>query len=242
LSINGSHMNVAGTCVATTDVAQVLTANTLLYIPNSSTTASYGFDMQATSALSSEHSRINGATIIGIGDRTSSLAVGVRCSADVRNVSIDATMDNLGTCVSAADTNRVHITAGSRLTNYNTRSVGFYNVGSDAAAAGAGVSVDGSLQMEVNGTDRYDRDMYREQLRVESFTHLAAAADEDVTQNLTRPFRTDTSCLVASFGAPASGVSIYTDLPNCTASAIRIRLEGMTIGVTYRINYIAYGY
>lgn len=242
LLMDGCHINTRGAAVATTDVAQVIASNSLLYITNSTTVASYGFDMQATSALSSENSRVDGVTIIGQGDRTSSLAVGVRCGSNVFGVTVDATIDNVGTCVSSVDTNRTQIASGSRLTNYNTRSVGFYNVASTAGGPTGGVSVDTSLQMEINGADTYDRDVYREQLRVGSYVHTAGGADENVTITLTRPFRTDTLCLIACWGGDYTGLLIFPVLASCTASDLVIRCEGMTPAAQYRINYIAYGY
>lgn len=242
LLMDGCHINTRGTAVATTDVAQIIASNSLLYITNSSTTASYGFDFAATSALSSENSRIDGVTIIGQGDRTASLAVGVRCGADVFGVTVDATIDNVGTCVSSVDTNRTQITPGSRLTNYNTRSVGFYNVASTAGGSTGGVSVDASLQLEINGADVYDRDMYREQLRVGSYVHTAGGVDETVSVTLTRPFRTDTLNLVCCWGADHSGVLLFAVLASCTLDTLVFRCEGMTPAADYRINYIAYGY
>lgn len=241
LSLDGTHIDTHGTAVRATDVSQIVTSSCLFYIRNSSTTAAYGFDLQATTGISSENHVLN-ATIMGLNDRTASLAVGVRCGSNVFGVTYSGTMENIGTCVSTVAANRTQVAPGSRLVGYNTRTVGMYDVGTEAGGSGGGVSVDGTLQQEVNGSDVYDRDMYREQLRSGSFVHTAGAADENVTRTLTRPFRTDTSNLVACWGADHSGVLIFPVLASCTASDLVFRCEGMTPATDYRINYIAYGY
>jgi len=244
LLLDGCHINTSGTAVKTTDVAQVLASASLIYIANSASKATYGFDFQATSGASSENSRIDGVTIIGQGDRTNSLAVGVRCGTNVFGVAVEATMDNLGTCVETVEVNRTTISPGSRLSNYNTRSIGMYSAGGMAGGPSGGVSVDGSLQAETSGADSYSRDVYREQLRARSFTFTASAASEVLEHELTLPFRTDTSVVVACWGTDPNlpGATVYPDLPECTKDKLVFRTEGLTAGSPYRINYIAYGY
>lgn len=243
LLLDNSHINVAGTAVKTTDVAQVLAADSLIYLTNSPSKETYAFDFQATTANSSENSRINGVTIIGQGDRTGSRAVGVRCGANVFGVAVDATMDNVGTCVETVDINRTTIAPSARLSNYNTRSIGMYSAGGVSGGMSGGVSVDGSLQLEENGATNYARDLYREQLRTGSFTFVANAASEIINHPLTLPFRNDTAVLLATWGAdPGPGGLLFPDLVASTGAAIVFKTAGLTAGATYRINYIAYGY
>lgn len=243
LLLDNSHINVAGTAVRTTDVAQVIASDSLIYLANRTDKPTVAFDFQATNGISSENNRINGVTIIGQGDRTGSQSVAVRCGANVFGVTVDATIDNVGTCVDTVEENRTVITPGSRLSNYNVRSTGMYNVAKIAGGASGGVSVDGSLQMESNGADSYERDDYRQQLRVRSFIFTAASSEQQVTHTLTRPFRTDTCGLVACWGSkPNDGAVVYADLPSSTADTIACRCINLTPGVQYRINYIAYGY
>lgn len=244
LLLDNSHINVAGTAVKTVDVAQVIASDSLIYLTNRTDKAVCAFDFQATSGASSENSRINGVTIIGQGDRTGSLAVGVRCGANVFGVAVDATIDNVGTCVETVDVNRTTIAPGARLSNYNTRSVGMYSTGSAAGGVSGGVSVDGTLQIEASGADSYTRDMYREQIRARSFTFTASAASETIEFALPYPFRTDTSMVVACWGTDPGlpGATVYPDLPACTKDKLYFKTNGVTSGSPYRINYIAYGY
>lgn len=244
LLLDNSHINVAGTAVRTVDVAQVMAASTLIYIGNQPDKATYAFDFQATSGLSSENSRIDGCTIIGQGARAGALSTAVRCGANVFGVAIDATVDNVATCVETLEDNRTAVSPGSRLTNYNVRHTGMWNVAKVAGGISGGVSVDSSLQMEVNGAESYERDIGREQLRARSFIFTASAASETITHDLTRPFRTDTCMLVACFGATPGNPSafVYPDLPGSTASQLSFKTAGLTVGAPYRVNYIAYGY
>jgi len=243
LLLDNSHINVAGTAVRTTDVAQVIASDSLIYLANRSDKATYAFDFQATNGVSSENNRINGVTIIGQGDRTGSQSTAVRCGANVFGVTVDATIDNVGTCVDTVDENRTVIAPGSRLSNYNVRSVGMYNVGKVAGGTSGGVSVDSTLQMEAIGADSYERDQNREQLRVGSFTYTCSSNDETVTHPLTRPYRTDANGMVACFGSwPSEGAVVVPDLPASTKDTLSFRVRGGIPGAPYRINYIAYGY
>lgn len=244
LLLDGCHINTSGTAIKTTDVAQILASASLIYIANSAANATFGFDFQASNGLSSENSRIDGVTIIGQGSRAGSQAVAVRCGTNVFGVAIDATIDNVGTCVATEENNRTTIASSSRLSNYNVRSVGMYNVGGVAGGESGGVSVDGSLQMETIGADSYSRDVYREQIRSRSFIFEATASSETVMHTLALPFRTDTSMLLASFGAdPGDPASfMYPDLPLSSATQLAFKTSGLTPGAPYRINYIAYGY
>lgn len=243
LLLDNSHINVAGTAVRTTDVAQVIASDSLIYLANRTDKPTYAFDFQATNGISSENNRINGVTIIGQGDRTGSQSVAVRCGANVFGVTVDATIDNVGTCVDTVDENRTVIAPGSRLSNYNVRSTGMNNVAGVAGGASGGVSVDGTLQYEKNGADRYHRDMYREQLRTQTFIYTCSSADETISHTLETPFRTDCGPMVACFGAyPSNGMQVIPDSPASTATELKFRVLGGIPGAQYRINFIAYGY
>jgi len=244
LLLDNSHMNVAGTAVKTVDVAQVIASDSLIYISNNASKATFAFDFQATSGLSSENSRINNVTIIGQGNRAGALSTALRCGENVFGVAFDATVDNVATCVETVEVNRTTIGPSSRLSNYNTRSIGMYSAGGMAGGPSGGVSVDALLQAETSGADSYSRDVYREQLRARSFTFTASAASEVLEHELSLPFRTDTTVVVACWGTDPNlpGATVCPDLPECTKDKLVFRTKGLTAGSPYRINYIAYGY
>ena len=242
LVMTGCHINTSGTAIYVSDVAQMILTSSLLYITNSTTAASIGVWMESTSTASSENNRLSDLIIIGIGSRVSALSTGVKCGANVFGVLVDATIDNVDTAVDSLTANRTVIAPSARLTNYNTRSVGFYGEGVGGTVSG-GASLDGSLQLERTGAATYSRDMFREQLRVGTHVFVATSTNYEITVTLSDPFRTDTSGLMVCMGTYSGATAnVHANLPDSTNTDIKFRVFGLTIGVEYRVNYIAYGY
>jgi hypothetical protein len=241
LSLAASHINVSDTAVKGIDIAQVIASDTLIYVTNSPTVPTVGFDFSATGNLSNENHQLAGVTIIGLGPREGSQSVGVKLGANVAGCTIDARIDNLGTGVANEGRNNF-IAPSTKISNCVTRTTGFAEVGW-YGGAGNTVSVDGSLQAEFSDGTGFHRDQGREQIRVESFTFVAGAAEETITRTLPRPFRTDTLNLVACWGEIViSGAQVFPLLAACTDEELKFQIRGASAGSTYRINYIAYGY
>ncbi|GEM_PF-2699081 len=241
LSLAASHINVSDTAVKGVDISQVIASDTLIYVTNSSVTPSVGFDFSATGNLSNENHQLAGVTIIGLGPREGSQSVGVKLGANVAGCTIDARIDNLGTGVANAGRNNF-IAPSSKISNCVTRTTGFTELGW-YGDTGSTVSVDGSLQSEFSDGTGFHRDQGREQIRVESFTFEASAAEETITRALPRAFRKDTLNLIACWGEIViSGAQVFPLLAACTDKELKFQIRGASAGSTYRINYIAYGY
>ena len=240
LNMTGSHINVSGTAVKAVDVAQIIADSTLIYVTNSTTVEGLAFDFQATGALSNENHQITGVTVIGLGTRAASLSKAIKIGANVAGCVVDALIDNFNVAIANAGNNNF-ISPGTKISNSITRTTGFNGLGA-YGEIGTTASVDGSLQVEFSDGTNYVRDQAREQVRVETFVRIAGAANETFTRTLARPFRTDTSCVVACFGEAVGSAAVGLATAASTATEVSFALSGATPGGTYRINYIAYGY
>lgn len=240
LSLTASHINVSETAVKGLDISQVIAADTLVYVTNSAAAPSVGFDFTATGNLSNENHQLAGVTIIGIGSRAGAQSVGVKLGTNVAACTIDAKIDNLN--VGVANTGvRNLIAASSTISNCNTRTTGFADIGY-YGEAGTTISVDATLQVEMSDGSHYSRDQGREQLRVETFVYTATAASETITRAYDRPFRNDTIVVIPCFGEGVANPALSVNTAASTKDNASFTINGATPGNTYRINYIAYGY
>jgi hypothetical protein len=240
LLLTASHINVTETAVKGIDIAQVIASDTLVYVTNSTTAPSVGFDFSATGNLSNENHRLSGVTIIGLGSRIGSQSTGVKLGADVAGCTIDAKIDNLNLGVENLGLRNL-LAASSSISNCNTRTTGFSDLGY-YGEIGTTISADDTLQMELSNGSHYSRDRGREQLRVETFVHTVGSSTETITRAYDRPFRTDTIVVIPCFGEGVSNPGLSVNTAASTKDNASFTITGATPGDTYRINYIAYGY
>lgn len=241
LSLTASHINVTDTAVYAKDVSQIIGSDSLIYVTNSASAATFGFNFDSTNGLSSENHQLRGITIIGIGASAGAQSTGVRLGPNVFGCSIDARIE--GVSVGVENNGQRNVIAPSALiTNCTQRCTGFGGMGY-YGEVGNVLGSDSTLQMEFLGGTGYSRDVFREKLRVESFIFDADASEQTVTRTLERPFPGDTAMLVACWGSrPSEGSLLYPDLDSSTKETLQFDCLGLQPGQTYRINYIAYGY
>jgi hypothetical protein len=242
LLMNSCHINTDGIAVKAKDVAQVIGTDSLIYLANSATQASIGFDFSTTNLATSENHQIAGVTFIGIGSPAGSLSRAVRIGTNVANCTIDAKIESMGIGIENLGSRNL-VSQSTTFFNCPVRTTGFDGIGY-SAEEGNNNNVDGTLRMELSSPSAYSRDQNREQLRAATYVFTAAGGgSEEVSITLERPFRTDVSVIVACLGEPTEAdMRVFPKLVDSDKTTMKFTVRGAVAEAEYRLNYIAYGY
>ncbi|WP_106478097.1 glycosyl hydrolase family 28-related protein [Phytohalomonas tamaricis] len=247
LSVDNTHINSTGICIRAINVAQVIVSSCLLYVANIDGKQTRGVVLGADADQGGDDlSQIKNTTIIGVNQNTtSSASEGVQIAVNQRHVSIDISAENLTTGINAATDTGVVISPTTRLYACRTFVSGVTGTGEYRRDSGSFKNLDLSVQYENSTDSRYDFDISNQQLRVGTAVFTAASTTETRRVELNKQMRTGVATAIVCFGSnPSSDTARVTAPRDNTAytNSFGIRVTGLTVGESYRINYVAYGY